>query len=330
MQRILSVSLMMGSLAISPLGHSQVVTVDYTAQATGHWSSGGRHDRLNPNYLTGRITDSNPLNPVDDTYAGFAQFYIPRHTWSTTYTQQRTFTSAWLRVPSLDGPSPLGLEYSYAWRAIEGVTTIKDYVNYTYLAWAPGTSLTLTFSSPGSKTSSGLPLTIFDVSTPVSPLVSGDGSPAVFDDLTSGVVYGATIPPDGPFSISLNEHALNELSAIRLVGGGFSLGFALPGASENEYVFGFTGIPKGINLVVSGEQNVTTDTYLVDQSQVYHDHFWTDTSYSTPLFGMSQDLWYTSDPNSPPGFMAVPEAREFTVFSSMALLALGFLRRMRR
>lgn len=331
MQRILNASLIMVSLAITPLGHSQVVTADYAAQATGHWSSAGRHDRLNPNYLTGRISDSNPLNPVDDTYAGFAVIFIPGVPYKTIWTEKTTISSSWLRAPSLDGPSPLGSEYTYAWRAIDGVERHDTYIYHTWLTWASGTSLTLNFTSPGSQTSTGLPLTVFDVSTPVSTLVSYDGAPSVFNDLTSGLVYGATIPPDGPFSISLNEHALNALAALPHYGGGFVVGFALPGASDNEYVFGFTGNPIGISLSVSGEQTLTTDTPTFYNNISYYemDRYWTDGSHSTPLFGMNQDLWYTNDPNSAPGFMAVPEPQEFAVIASIALLVVGCFRRMR-
>ena len=314
-----------GILAIAALaGFSasaqSIVDIDLPAVDIGRYSSSGEHTAASQNYLTGRAGG--------ETYAGFAVFSVPDMAGSAQKTTSVTGPfGSWQRRADLDGspllpPIPLGPAYPYVWEWVGVMRTTR-----TTEKWQQsltGANLTLSFANPGTMTSAGDTLTVFDVSTPAAQVRQGGaGKVGIYADLSSGTQFGGVIPPAGPFSVALNANAGTAFTAVAQAGGFLTLGLSLPGAQDGEFVFGFTGsIPIGVTLQGSVEgvrTDLPTETFIQDVADVA----WVVNGPSrVPLFDGT--LWYTDAPGMEPGFTPTIVPEPMAAPLAVGLLALGY------
>ncbi len=303
----------------------QSLDVSLPAVDIGRYSSSGDHTAANQNYLTGRAGG--------ETYAGFAVFSVPDMSGPGQRTTSVTGPfGSWQRRADLDGspllpPTPLGPAYPYVWEWVGVMRATRTTEKWQQTL--TGANLTLSFANPGTMTSAGDTLTVFDVSTPASLVRQGGaGKVGIYADLSGGTQFGGVMPPAGPFSVALNADAGTGFTAVAQTGGLLTLGMSLPGAQDGEFVFGFTGnAPIGVTLQGSAEVvRVDQPTEVVIQDWL--PPFWMNPVDGRMLF--DGDLWYSTSSDLAPGFVPVPEPLAAPLVLGVLALGYGLRRRFQR
>ncbi|MEL7546650.1 MAG: VPLPA-CTERM sorting domain-containing protein [Pseudomonadota bacterium] len=144
-------------------------------------------------------------------------FSIPAHAASFNIT---SFDNGWYRNDGSHGPTNTNV-----FTGRSGSSELRSFFAFdlSQLTGLNVLSVTISFRGANGRYRSSDPsetLGLFDVTTPINPLVSGAGGISAFNDLGSGISYGSYVYTDSnesnmdPFSVALNGSAISFLNSV--------------------------------------------------------------------------------------------------------------------